>query len=75
MTKRKLIPYVNRFTGDIQVVTKSQAKKLSEDYSEVEFTTNEDGVRVMRLQLNGATVDVSEAKQEVEITDGNRDTE
>lgn len=75
MTKRKLIPYVNRFTGDIQVVTKSQAKKLSEDYSEVEFTTNEDGVRVMRLQLNGATVDVSEAKQEVEITDGNRDAE
>lgn len=75
MTKRKLIPYVNRFTGDVQVVTKSQAKKLSEDYSEVEFTTNEDGVRVMRLQLNGATVDVSEVKQEVEITDGNRDTE
>lgn len=75
MTKRKPIPYVHRFTGDIQVVTKSQAKHLSEDYSEVEFTTNEDGVRVMRLQLNGATVDVSEIKQEVEINNGNRDAE
>lgn len=56
----KKIPYVNRFNGDVRIVTKKGAKKLSEDYSEVKFVKNEEGKPVMRLQLEGATVDVSE---------------
>ncbi len=67
-------PYVNRFTGDVRIVTKSGAKKLSEDYSPVEFTTNLEGERVMRLQLEGATVDISENKSQEVKPDGNRNT-
>lgn len=64
---KKLIPYVNRFTGDVKIVSKQGAKKLSEDFSRVEFVQNEQGKQVMRIQLEGATVDVAE--NEVEQTD------
>jgi hypothetical protein len=56
----KKIPYVNKFTGDVLITTKRKALQLSEDWEAVEFTTNEDGKPVMRLQLNGATVDIFE---------------
>lgn len=66
--------YVQRFTGEVAILSKQQAKKLNEDWSRVEFVENEQGVRVMRIQLAGATVDVSEnGKQEVE-PDGNGDS-
>jgi hypothetical protein len=63
----KKIPYVNRFTGDVKIVTRGGAKKLSEDWSRVEFTKNEAGVDVMRIQLEGATVDVSENETQQEV--------
>lgn len=69
----KKLAYVNRFTGDIQIVTRGSAKKLSEDYSRVEFVKNEDGKPVMRFELEGATVDVSENEQ-AEALDGNGNT-
>jgi hypothetical protein len=74
---KKLIPYINRFNGDVKIVSKQSAKKLSEDYSKVQFTENEQGKRVMRFELEGATVDVLENEQpaELEASDGNRDTE
>lgn len=62
---KKLIPYVNRFTGDVKIVTKQSAKKLSEDYSRVEFVKNKEGKQVMRIQLEGATVDVAENETEI----------
>lgn len=70
------MPYINRFTGDVKIVSKQSAKKLNEDYSKVQFTENEHGKRVMRFQLEGATVDVLENDKPVvlEANDGNRDT-
>lgn len=66
----KKIPYLHRFTGDIKIVTKQGAKKLSEDWSEVKFVKNQEGKRVMRLELNGATVDVSENETPEAVKDG-----
>ncbi len=62
MSKSKPRVYVNRFTGDIKIATKSQAKNLSEDYSRTEQIVNEHGERGMRMQLAGATVDILESK-------------
>jgi len=70
---KRLIPYVNRFNGDVKVVTKSGAKKLSEDYTPVKFVQNQEGEAVMRFELEGATVDISENKTEA-VEDGNRST-
>lgn len=72
---KKLIPYVNRYTGDVKIVTKSQAKSLSEDYDKVEFTTNDEGKRVMRIRIvdaNGvtATADVMENGEREVSVDG-----
>ena len=77
--KAKLYPYMNRFTGDIQIVTKRQAKDLSEDYSAPQIVKNEQGVDVMRFQIESggviATVDLQENEEQVEvIPDGKRST-
>lgn len=61
----KKIPYINRFNGNIVVVSKQHAKKLNEDWSEVKFIKNKQGERVMRMELHGATVDVSEVEQPI----------
>jgi hypothetical protein len=66
----KKTPYINRFTGNVVVVSKQHAKKLSEDYSEVEFVRNDKGKRVMRLQLENAVVDISENEDGEEVIDG-----
>lgn len=65
MTKKK-IAFVNRFTGEVKITSKQGAKKLSEDYSEVKFVKNEDNKPVMRFELEGATVDVSENEERTE---------
>ncbi len=66
----KRIPYLNKFSGQVVVVTKQHAKKLNEDWSEIRFVTNEAGNPVMRLELSGATVDVSENDQQPEVSNG-----
>lgn len=72
----KKIPYVNRFTGDVLVVSKQHGKKLGEDWSRVQFVKNEQGKQVMRIQLEGATVDVAENEQPIEVApDGIRSPE
>lgn len=68
----KKIPFVHRITGDVRVVSRKHASKLNEDWSEVEFTKNEDGKHVMRIQLQNATVDVLENEDD---QDGIADTE
>jgi len=65
MTARK-IPYINKFDGTVVVLTKQAAKRLSEDWDEVKFTKNKDGVDVMRLQLANATVDIFESEEATE---------
>lgn len=66
MAKKKLA-YINRFTGVVEIVSKQSAKKLSEDFSPVEFVTNEDGKPVMRFELENATVDVMENEEPSEV--------
>lgn len=69
---KKLIPFINRFTGEVKVVSKKEGKQLSEDYSEARFTKNEQGVPVMRFEIDGgngvtAIVDVSENDEPIEV--------
>lgn len=73
LVKRRV--YINRFNGDVKYVTKSQAKKLSEDYTKTEQIVNKHGERGMRIQLEGATVDVLENKTDEVKIDVNRDSE
>lgn len=74
---KKLTPYINRFTGDVKIVNKSGAKKLGEEYGEVKFIKNEQGEPIMRFELEGATVDISESEAQVELegTNGDGNTE
>lgn len=80
---KKLVPYINRSNGDVKIVSKKEGKKLSEDYSEARFTKNEQGVPVMRFEIDGgngvtAIVDVSEHDEPVtvdqEAVNGKRNT-
>lgn len=85
MTK-KLLPYINRFTGDVKIMTKTDGSKLNEDWSRAKMATNSEGKRVFRFHLDAsvqgkdgkmhmgtATVDLTET--EVEAADGERSTE
>lgn len=72
--KSKPKVYVHRFTGEVQVLRKHHAKKLSEDWSPAEQITNKQGERGMRIQLNGATVDILEDKTPKVVANGERDT-
>lgn len=89
MTKAKLLPYINRFTGDIQVMTKKQGKELNEDWARAKMATNQEGKRVFRFKLAApvtgkdgkthmgtAIVDLTEADtpEELEADSGKRDT-
>lgn len=79
----KTYPYINIFTGDVQILTKHEGKKLSEDWHRGGMAKNEKGEKVFRFQIatpvtgkDGkvhpgiATVDISEVETE-EVTDGN----
>lgn len=68
--------YNHRFTGEMRVLTKGQAKQLNEDWSKVQPAVNEKGERVLRVQMEGATIDISENKAPAEgSTDGERAAE
>lgn len=49
---KKLMPYINRFTGEIKTLTKTQGAKLNEDWSRAKMATNQDGKRVFRFELD-----------------------
>lgn len=89
MTKKKVYPYINRFSGEIQIMTKSQGKELSEDWARAKMVTNKQGERVFRFHLSApvkgrdgkvhmgtAIVDLTENHEPVELeaADGKRDT-
>ena len=61
MTKAKLLPYINRFTGDIKVMTRKDGKNLNEDWARAKMVTNQEGKRVFRFKLD-ATVEGRDGK-------------
>lgn len=84
---KKILPYINQFTGDIKMLPKSEGSKLSEDWARAKMATNEKGERVFRFKIstpvqdeNGRTrmgvavVDISEVTA-TEVEDGNGNTE
>lgn len=89
MTKAKLLPYINRFTGDLKVMTKKDGKQLSEDWARAKMVTNQEGKRVFRFKLDAsikgrdgkthmgtAIVDLTENLEPVELeaVNGKRNT-
>lgn len=89
MTKPKVYPFINRFNGEIQIMTKKQGKELNEDWARAKMVTNQEGKRVFRFKLNApvtgrdgkvhmgtAIVDLTEQEmpEELEAADGKRDT-
>lgn len=80
MTKAKLLPYINRFSGDIKVMTKKDGKNLNEDWARAKMVTNQEGKRVFRFKLDAsvkgndgkthmgtAIVDLTENEMPVEL--------
>lgn len=89
MTKAKVYPYINRFNGEIQIMTKRQGKELNEDWAVAKVVKNQQGEKVFRFHLSApvtgkdgkvhmgtAIVDLTESNEPVELeaADGKRDT-
>lgn len=89
MTKPKLYPFINRFNGEIQIMTKKQGKELSEDWEHAKVVKNEQGEKVFRFKLSApvkgpdgkthmgtAVVDLKETDEpaELEGVNGNGNT-
>lgn len=79
---KKLLPYVNRFTGEVKILTKSAGSKLNEDWARAKMAKNEKGEDVFRFNIAApvvgkdgkthmgvATIDISEVKPD-EVADG-----
>lgn len=56
MTKAKLLPYMNRFTGEIKTLPKKEGAKLSEDWARAKMAINQDGKRVFRFKLSSEVI-------------------
>lgn len=80
MTKEKLLPYINRFSGDVKVLTKRQGDALNEDWARARMAKNQNGERVFRFELDAqvtgrdgkihkgtAIVDLTESDVPVEL--------
>lgn len=89
MTKAKILPFINRFTGEIKTLTRKEGKQLNEDWARAKMVTNQEGKRVFRFKLSSpvtgsdgkthmgtAIVDLSEQDESVELeaVNGNTDT-
>lgn len=89
MTKAKLLPYINRFTGEVKTLARKEGNKLNEDWARAKMVTNQEGKRVFRFKLSApvtgadgkthmgtAIVDLSEQDEPVELeaVNGNTDT-
>ena len=82
----KVYPYINKFSGEVQIMTKKQAEGLSEDWATPKVVKNNKGETVYRFELAAefkdkdgrlksgiATVDIKET--ETVVTDGVRKSE
>lgn len=89
MTKAKVYPFINRFNGEIQIMTKAQGKELNEDWARAKVVKNQQGEKVFRFHLSApvtgkdgkvhmgtAIVDLTESNEpaELEAENGKRDT-
>ena len=89
MTKAKLLPFINRFTGDVKVMSRKDGKNLNEDWARAKMAVNEAGESVFRFKLTSpvvgpdgkthmatAIVDLTETDEPVELEaiDGKPDT-
>lgn len=81
---KKIFAYINKFTGDIKMLPKTEGNKLNEDWGMGKMATNEQGEKVYRFHIatpvvdkNGKThagvavVDISEV-QTKEVDDGDQ---
>lgn len=82
---------MNRFTGEIQPLTKAQGKLLSEDWERAKVVRNQEGKKVFRFKISSpvtgrdgkvhmgtAIVDLSEVEtpiEELEAANGKRQPE
>lgn len=80
MTQPKLLPYINRFNGEVQIMSRRDAKEqLNEDWARAKVVTNNEGKKVFRFELNApvkgrdgkthmgtAVVDLTEIDQPIE---------
>lgn len=77
MTKAKILPYINKVTGDLKALTRKEGKELNDDWERARVVTNEQGERVFRFELSSpvtgpdgrvntgtAIVDLKEAEAE-----------
>lgn len=90
MTKAIVRPYINRFTGEIKIMTKIQGRELNEDWAVAKMVTNQEGKKVFRFHLSApvtgrdgkvhmgtAVVDLTESNEpaELEVEHGKRNPE
>lgn len=52
MTKAKLYPHINRFSGEMKVLSKKAGKELNEDWERAKVVKNEKGEQVFRFKLS-----------------------
>lgn len=52
MAKAKILPYINKFTGELKAMTRKQGKELDNDWARAKVVTNEEGERVFRFELS-----------------------
>lgn len=90
MTKAKLYPFINRFTGAVEIRTKKHGKELNEDWARAKVVKNQEGEKVFRFHLSApvkgrdgkvhmgtAIVDLTEQEmpaEELEAANGKRNT-
>jgi rRNA processing protein Krr1/Pno1 len=70
--KPQIYLYNNRFTGEVLPLTKQQGKKLSEDWSRVKPVINDKGQRVLRMKMEGGTVDIRETEVDKNVVPGSK---
>lgn len=90
MTKAKLLPYINKFNGDVKTLSRKDGKQLNEDWARAKVVKNDKGVDVFRFELSSpvvgpdgkthmatAIVDLQEIDEPVELEaqDGERNPE
>ena len=51
MSKAKVYPYINKFSGEVQIMTKKQAEELSEDWATPKVVKNNKGETAYRFEL------------------------
>ncbi len=57
MTKALLRPFINRFTGDVKVMSKKDGSQLNEDWEMGKVVKNKDGKKVFRFKLDASMTD------------------